>query len=164
MVPRPARFRSRVGTRISPYAVTALVAALAVFVAYAITMSAQGVRGSASRGAADELVVGRTAFDRAAVLTRSGAATIRAGQQRIEIESAGRSGLSPNHIVLASGTPTELRFSGGPTGVGVVKVDRLGLVTYLDEGPASVRLPALDPGAYPITDDAGVTIGLIVVQ
>jgi len=89
-------------------------------------------------------------------------ATVDAGVQRIAITADGA--FSPNQISAKAGIPIELSFSQGSGCSAAIKFPPLGIEQDLSAGPATVALPALEPGRYTMFCQSDMDMGTLIVE
>jgi plastocyanin domain-containing protein len=71
---------------------------------------------------------------------------------------------APGQIVLKAGIPAEISFGSAVGCLSEVVIKDLGINQDLTQGPATVKLPALDAGTYSFACAQGHQTGRIVVQ
>ena len=73
-------------------------------------------------------------------------------------------GYDPAHIVVAAGIPVEIAFSEGHGCLARVMFEQLGIEADLEQGGATVRLPALEPGVYPFSCGMRMVHGTVTAE
>lgn len=71
---------------------------------------------------------------------------------------------SPGEISLKAGVPTELTFGAAASCITEVNFKELGVKQDLTAGPATVKLPALEPGTYTFACPQEHQVGKLIVQ
>jgi len=84
-------------------------------------------------------------------------------KQTASVDTAGGS-FSPGTLLLKAGVPTEIAFGGATSCMTEVIFSELGVQQDLTAGPATVKLPALEPGTYGYACAMGHQTGEVVVQ
>jgi len=88
--------------------------------------------------------------------------TVEAGVQRITIMADGA--FSPSLISAKAGIPIELSFGQGSGCSAAIKFPPLGIEQDLSTGPATVTLPALEPGRYTMYCQSNMDMGTLIVE
>lgn len=83
--------------------------------------------------------------------------------QTVAVDTASGS-FSPTDIVLKAGVPAEIAFGAAASCITEVIFSELGVKQDLTAGPATVKLPALQPGTYAFACPMGHQEGKLVVQ
>lgn len=71
---------------------------------------------------------------------------------------------APGQIALKAGVPAEISFGSAAGCLSEVVISDLGIEQDLTNGPATVKLPALEAGTYQFACAMGHQSGQIVVQ
>jgi hypothetical protein len=82
--------------------------------------------------------------------------------QRVAVHVTG--GYDPDSILVQAGVPVEISFSEGHGCLGRVVFDSLGVEADLENGGATVVLPALDAGTYPFRCGRGMVHGTLIAE
>ncbi len=83
--------------------------------------------------------------------------------QKATVDTSGGS-FAPNQIALKAGVPTEIAFGAAASCITEVIFTELGIRQDLTAGPATVKLPALEPGTYAFDCPMGHQEGSLIVQ
>lgn len=83
--------------------------------------------------------------------------------QKATVDTSGGS-FAPNQIALKAGVPTEIAFGAAASCITEVIFTELGIKQDLTAGPATVKLPALEPGTYAFDCPMGHQEGSLIVQ
>lgn len=145
------------------YLLVSAASAMLVFVLAGLGAALIPEPGVRSDARLDRLTTVPVSNAAAPVLRESVEARPGGSYQRVDVD-ASSGDLAPNHFRVSQGTPVEMWFSGGRGHTSRVAFESLGVSVDLGNGPVVVRLPALEPGAYPLTDSYGEVAGLLVAE
>lgn len=100
--------------------------------------------------------------------TAASAATTATVDSAREVQTAtvdtSSGSFAPTQLVLAAGLPAELSFGPAVGCLSEVVINDLGITQDLTQGPATVKLPALEAGTYAFACAMGHQSGQIIVQ
>jgi hypothetical protein len=82
--------------------------------------------------------------------------------QRISV--AVTDGYDPDTILIEAGVPAEITFSEGHGCLGRVVFEALGIEADLEQGGATVRIPALEPGTYGFRCGRDMVHGTLIAE
>jgi hypothetical protein len=85
-----------------------------------------------------------------------------ASVQRVSVHVT--DGYDPDTILVSAGVPTEITFSEGHGCLGRVVFDSLGIEADLENGGATVLLPALSVGTYSFRCGRDIVHGTLIVE
>lgn len=149
--------------RISP----SLAAALAAVALFALVLTGCSGSQPTSGGAANAPASGAgAATSQDAPITgpeTHGEAAVTGGVQKIAVDVSSGT-YNPNVIALKSGIPAEITFSNGPGCTAQVQSKSLGFSADMSQGPATVKIPAQQPGTYAFACAMEMVHGRIVVR
>jgi len=84
-------------------------------------------------------------------------------KQSVNVDTASGA-FTPGSVVLKAGVPSELAFGAANSCITEVIFSELGVKQDLTAGPATVKLPALEPGTYAFACPMGHQKGQLIVQ
>jgi len=73
-------------------------------------------------------------------------------------------GYDPDTILIEAGVPAEITFSEGHGCLGRVVFETLGIDVDLEQGGATVRIPALEPGTYGFRCGMDMVHGTLIAE
>ena len=82
--------------------------------------------------------------------------------QRVDIVVT--DGYDPDAIIVTVGVPVRLVFTEGHGCLGTVMFESLGIEADLEQGGATIDLPALEPGTYPFSCGRRMVHGRVIAE
>lgn len=82
--------------------------------------------------------------------------------QRIHVQVT--DGYDPETIIIEAGLPAEIEFSEGHGCLGRVVFDALGVEADLEDGGATIKIPALEAGTYPFRCGMDMVHGTLIAE
>jgi len=98
-----------------------------------------------------------------AAATEGAASAASSGAQILTVDTTSGS-FSPSELTAKSGSPIEITFGRGTGCMSEVVFPSLQIRQSLEQGPVTIKLPALEPGAYSFACGMDMQHGTLVVQ